>query len=42
MEIKKDKFKEVKLTQKEQIIEVMAVSTVALLLLACMSKVLFF
>ncbi len=42
MEIKKDKFKEVKLTSKEKIIEVMAVSTVALLLLACMAKVLFF
>lgn len=37
-----DKFKDVELTQKERIIEVMAVSTVALLLLACMAKVLFF
>lgn len=37
-----DKFKDVELTPKERIIEVMAVSTVALLLLACMAKVLFF
>ena len=42
MKSKEDKFKNVKLSQKEQIIELMAVSTVALLLLACMAKVLFF
>lgn len=42
MKSEEDKFAEVKLTKKEQIIELMAVSTIALLLLACMAKVLFF
>ncbi len=42
MASKHDPFEDVELTQKERIIEIMAVSTVALLLLACMSKVLFF
>ena len=41
METKQDNFKNVKLSQKEQIIEIISVSAVILLLLACIAKVLF-
>ena len=37
-----DPFEKVQLSQKEQLIEVAAVGLVALLILACMAKVLFF
>lgn len=40
--MEKDRFEEVKLTQKEQLIEFLAVAMAGLLLLACIAKVLFF
>ena len=40
--MERDKLEDVELTQKERIIELMAVSTVALLLMACFAKVMFF
>ena len=37
-----DRFKNVELTQKEKLIEFLAVAMAALLLLACIAKVLYF
>ncbi len=42
MNTKHDPFEDVELSQKEQLIEILAVGMVALLLLACIAKVLFF
>lgn len=38
----KYKFEDIKLTQKEQLIEFLGIAMAALLLLACVAKVLFF
>ena len=40
--MEKDRFKEVELTQKEKLIEFMAMGLAGVLLLACIAKVLFF
>jgi len=40
--MEKDRFEQVELTQKEQLIEFLALGMAALLLIACIAKVLFF